>query len=151
MEESQKRIAAEKKKDLQAVTAKGMSAMEGALEEAIARGDRFLILDVQLGVDSKAVKQAVNMLKKKSATTAVLCLSEEEQGSGGKVVCFAYVPEEGVQAGLSANSWINAALEVCGGRGGGKADAAQGQAGSADTAALEAAKTAAKAMAESCF
>ena len=43
-------------------------------------------------------------------------------------MAFATVPNALVDGGLLANVWINAALEPCGGRGGGKPNSAQGQA-----------------------
>ena len=143
----QKQIAAEKKKLLDAQISTGLLAMESRLGEAVARGDTFAVLDVKVGVDSKAVKQAVNLCKKQAPSLAVLGLSEEEPGSGGKLLCFAVVPDSQMAAGLAANDWINAALEPCGGRGGGKKDSAQGQAGS--SADLASAREAAVALAAS--
>ena len=113
------------------------------MKAAVARGDSFVVLDVKLGVDSKAVKKATKILNKEAKTTAILCLSEEDPGSGGKLLCFAVVPEvlesnsmkalrpdnspppsppsprrQTMQkAGLAANEWVNAALGECGGRG----------------------------------
>mmetsp|Transcript_71285 Transcript_71285/g.200817 ORF Transcript_71285/g.200817 Transcript_71285/m.200817 type:complete len:589 (-) Transcript_71285:158-1924(-) len=128
LEASQKKIAAEKKKVLDATIAAGIGHMEAEVKAAVARGDSFVVLDVKLGVDSKAVKKATKILNKEAKTTAILCLSEEDPGSGGKLLCFAVVPETMQKAGLAANEWVNAALGECGGRGGGKSDAAQGQA-----------------------
>ena len=45
---------------------------------------------------------------------------------------FASVPDEVVNSGLKADEWVQATLEVCGGRGGGKASNAQGQAPECD-------------------
>ena len=59
IEASQKRVAAEKKKALDGLIAAGIGAMEDAVKAAVARGDSFLVLDAELGVDSKAVKVCV--------------------------------------------------------------------------------------------
>lgn len=48
------------------------------------------------------------------------------------------------QGGLKADEWLRAALDVCGGRGGGRATSAQGQA--ADAANMEKGIEAAKAF-----
>ena len=56
----------------------------------------------------------------------------------GKLLAFALVPPELVEAGMKADDWIRAALEPCGGRGGGKPGNAQGQAKEcSDVAAVE--------------
>ena len=117
LEASQKKVAAEKKKLLDATIAAGIGHMEAEVKAAVARGESFVVLDVKLGVDSKAVKKATKILNKEAKTTAILCLSEEEPGSGGKLLCFAVVPEAMQKAGLAANEWVNAALGECGGRG----------------------------------
>ena len=53
-------------------------------------------------------------------------LATTEGDEGGKVSCVAYAPKG---AALAANDWLSAALAPCGGRGGGNANSAQGQAG----------------------
>ena len=128
IEGAQKKVAAQQKAAAGAVIEKGLAKMEKAVVAAVGEGKPFVVLDVELGTDSKAVKAAVKMCKKHAASMAVLAFSEEEPGSGGKCLCFAYVPSD-ASGDLAANEWVNAALERCGGRGGGKKDAAQGQAG----------------------
>jgi alanyl-tRNA synthetase len=86
------------------------------------------VLNVDIGADSKASQKIVNAVKKIAPDMAFLGLSEEEQGSGGKVMAFAVVPDYLVEAGLKADEWVRSSLEGCGGRGGGKAGNAQGQA-----------------------
>ena len=55
-------------------------------------------------------------------------VSEEEPGSGGKVLCFAIVPDSlSKETGLKANEWLKDVLDAVGGRGGGKTGSAQGQ------------------------
>lgn len=98
------------------------------LTRAVEAGERVLVLNVDIGADSKASQQVVNAVKKFAPDTAFMGLSEEDAGSGGKLLAFAVVPDSLVENGLKADEWVRGALEVCGGRGGGKSNNAQGQA-----------------------
>jgi alanyl-tRNA synthetase len=98
------------------------------VEQAVDDGVRTLVLDVEIGADSKASQQVINAVKKLAPEMAFMGLSEEEPGSGGKLLCFAMVPDSLVDCGFKADEWVRSTLEVCGGRGGGKAGNAQGQA-----------------------
>eukprot|EP00529_Nitzschia_sp_RCC80_P003857 CAMPEP_0113505714 /NCGR_PEP_ID=MMETSP0014_2-20120614/35480_1 /TAXON_ID=2857 /ORGANISM="Nitzschia sp." /LENGTH=1046 /DNA_ID=CAMNT_0000401077 /DNA_START=301 /DNA_END=3441 /DNA_ORIENTATION=- /assembly_acc=CAM_ASM_000159 len=98
------------------------------VEMAVDGNARTLVLDVDIGADSKASQQVINAVKKIAPEIAFMGLSEEEAGSGGKLLCFAVVPDSLVDAGLKADEWVRGTLEVCGGRGGGKPGNAQGQA-----------------------
>jgi alanyl-tRNA synthetase len=105
-----------------------MNVVKEQVEEAIAAGRKTLVLNVDVAADSKASQKITNAVKKIAPELAFLGLSEEEVGSGGKLAAFALVPESAVETGLKADEWIRAALEVCGGRGGGRPENAQGQA-----------------------
>lgn len=98
------------------------------VEAAIENEQRTLVLNVDIGADSKASQQVLNAVKKIAPGMAFMGISEEEQGSGGKLLAFALVPEPLVECGLKADEWVRGTLEVCGGRGGGKPGNAQGQA-----------------------
>jgi alanyl-tRNA synthetase len=117
------------------------------VESAVSDGQRMLVLNVDIGADSKASQMVVNAVKKIAPDMAFMGLSEEEQGSGGKVMAFAVVPDSVVVTGLKADEWVRGALEVCGGRGGGKAGNAQGQA--PECSDVDAVLAAAKSFAES--
>ena len=148
IETLQKKLAAVEKAKAGEIIAKGLATMEDQVVAAAKDGKRFVVLDVELGTDSKAVKAAVKMCKQHAGSMAVLAFSEESPGSGGKCLCFAYVPSDCCTDGekaLAANEWVNAALQCCGGRGGGKKDAAQGQAG--DSTELSAARVTAESFA----
>ena len=75
---------------------------------------------------------------------AVMLLSVVEPASGepGKVAVVAAVPG-GLQAKLKAGDWLREATAILGGKGGGKADAAQG--GGTDTTKVKDAIAAARA------
>lgn len=117
-----KKAAAEKKAAAQAGIDKALSGVNNAIEAA--KAEPFLVLDVAVGLDSKAVKRLVETSKKLAPGLALLVVSREENG---KALAFAHVPSE--KAGvLPADKWVAATLAVVGGRGGGKAELAQGQA-----------------------
>ena len=98
------------------------------VETAVSNDVRTLVLNVDIGADSKASQQVLNAVKKIAPDMAFMGISEEEQGSGGKLMAFALVPDSLVDCGLKADEWIRSTLEVCGGRGGGRPGNAQGQA-----------------------
>jgi len=99
------------------------------VEEAVAAKKKVVVLNVDIGADSKASQTVMNAVKKISGEElAFMGLSEEEVGSGGKIMAFAFVPDAMVAEGFKADEWIRAALESCNGRGGGKPGSAQGQA-----------------------
>ena len=99
------------------------------VEAAVADKKRVLVLNVDIGADSKASQQILNAVKKVAGDDmAFLGVSEEDPGSGGKLMAFAFVPDSLVEDGFKADEWIRSTLESCGGRGGGKPGNAQGQA-----------------------
>ena len=93
------------------------------------------------GSDYAVVRKALDVLSRGAAAASVAVMAFSEDDSG-KLVCLAVVPPA-CPLDIKADDWVNAALAPCGGRGGGKGAAAQGQASgpSADdkAAALEAA------------
>jgi len=117
-----KKAAAEKKAAAQAGIDKALSGVNSAIEAA--KTQSFLVLDLAVGLDSKAVKRLVETSKKLVPGLALLVVSREDDG---KALAFAHVPPE--KAGvLPADKWVAATLAVVGGRGGGNAELAQGQA-----------------------
>ncbi|KAG7367905.1 alanyl-tRNA synthetase [Nitzschia inconspicua] len=117
------------------------------VESALSENVRALVLQVDIGADSKASQQVINAVKKIAPEMAFMGLSEEEPGSGAKLLAFSVVPESLIEGGLKADEWVRKTLEVCGGRGGGKAENAQGQASTCSD--IETVVTAAKDFAES--
>lgn len=124
----QKKAGEAKKKSLQKRVDLCLNDVKAAVEGATATNQHCLVLKVDIGADSKASQRVLNTVKDLAPDMAFLGISEEEPGSGGKVLAFAMVPDALVEGGLNANEWILAALDNCGGRGGGKPNNAQGQA-----------------------
>lgn len=98
------------------------------VEEALESNKKTLVLNVDIGADGKAATKVLKTLQKLAPEIAFLGVTEEEPGSGGKVMAFAQVPDTLVKEGFKADDWIRAALESSGGRGGGRPTNAQGQA-----------------------
>ena len=124
----QKKAVEAKKRALAAKVDKILNVVNEQIEEAVADNKKILVLNVDIAADSKASQQVMNAAKKIAPDMAFMGLSEEEVGSGGKLMAFAVVPEAMAADGFKADDWVRAALAVCGGRGGGKPVSAQGQA-----------------------
>lgn len=105
-----------------------LNDMKEQLEDALLNNSRAMVLSVDIGADSKASQKVLKAAQSIAPDMAFMGLSEEEVGSGGKLLAFAVVPESLIDEGFRADEWIRSSLEVCGGRGGGKPDSAQGQA-----------------------
>jgi len=107
-----------------------LNVVRDNIKLALEEDKKIVVMNVDIGADGKASQKVVNAVKKAAPDMAFMGLSEEEPGSGGKILCFTLVPESLMADGndLKANEWLNAALDVCGGRGGGKPGNAQGQA-----------------------
>mmetsp|Transcript_46466 Transcript_46466/g.108225 ORF Transcript_46466/g.108225 Transcript_46466/m.108225 type:complete len:999 (-) Transcript_46466:54-3050(-) len=118
---------------------KAREAGEALAEDAEKASDTFVaVISVEGGADDKAINFAMESLAKKCPNKAIFLASN----AAGKLAVLAVVPKE-LQGRLSAKDWTAKALEVAGGKGGGKADRAMGQ--SQDASTLDAAVAAAKA------
>lgn len=124
----QKKAVAAKKRNLAQRVDKVLNVVKEEIAAAVDDGATSLVLNVDIGADSKASQKVMNAAKSIAPEMAFMGLSEEEQGSGGKIMAFAIVPDNLVESGLNADEWVRATLEVCGGRGGGRPSNAQGQA-----------------------
>merc|ERR1712071_146367 len=132
IEKLQKKVVQEKK----AALAKRVDVVLNDVREKIAgaleSNQQSLVLDVDIEADSKASQKVMNVIKEIAPEIAFMGISEENVGSGGKVLCFAIVPKALNDVGLQANEWVKETLSVVGGRGGGKPGNAQGQAQSCE-------------------
>lgn len=126
LEAVQKRAMAAKKAALAGRLDAVLADVKSAVESA--RDSKSLVLNVDIGAESKSAQKVMNTVKSMAPDLAFVGISEEEAGSGGKVMAFAIVPDALVEQGLKADDWIRSTLAVCGGRGGGRPGSAQGQA-----------------------
>ena len=128
----QKNAVEAKKKELQKRVDNCLNVVKEKVEAAVEGGAKSLVLDVDIGADSKASQKVMNTVKSIAPDLAFMGVSEEEVGSGGKALAFAVVPDALVETGLKADEWIRVSLESVGGRGGGRPGNAQGQAPSVE-------------------
>jgi len=107
---------------------KCLNVVKADVEQALADGKKSLVLNLDIGADSKASQKVIKAVQKIAPELAFMGVSEEEAGSGGKALCFAIVPDSVMkETGLKANVWLKDVLDAAGGRGGGKPGNAQGQ------------------------
>ena len=112
---------------------KCLNDVKSVVEQAVADGNSSLVLNLDIGADSKASQKVIKAVQKFAPDIAFMGISEEEPGSGGKILCFAVVPDQLLKSsGLNAGDWVKDVLSTVGGRGGGKPGSAQGQAPSCD-------------------
>ena len=131
LEGCQKELAAAKNRELIAMVDKNIQKVR---DEAIAtskRGDRTAVFSLDIGSDAKAIKRAMEEIKRVAADLSFLCISCEQD----KVTVFSIVTDEAQKGGLKASEWVASAVTAAGGRGGGKPGMAQGSA--ADPAQLQ--------------
>jgi len=129
VEAVQKKGVDAKKRLLAGRVDKCLNLVKADVEQALADGKKSLVLNLDIGADSKASQKVIKAVQKIAPDMAFMGVSEEEVGSGGKVLCFAIVPESLMkETGLKANEWLKDVLDSVGGRGGGKPGNAQGQA-----------------------
>jgi len=129
----EKVLAAEK----EMIKAKQEAAVQWAQGLDVS-GKAFVVEVVDVEGDVKAMDAAMRTVTAKAPDTPACFLSKSARGD--KVSCLAVVPKAAAGK-LDAKDWINAALEKCGGKGGGKPDRAQGAA--KDAAGFDAALAAA--------
>jgi len=101
------------------------SAAVAAADAAAAAGQSYVVAQMAVGLDAKAVTEAWNAITAKHPAMAAALLSTDAEKD--KVLVYAGVPDSLV-AKIKANEWANAVLAVLGGKGGGKPTTAQGQA-----------------------
>jgi alanyl-tRNA synthetase len=130
IEAIQKKGIAAKKAALAGRVDRVLNEINAQLEEAVSQNKRVLVLNVDIGADSKASQKVMKAAQTIAPDMAFMGLSEEEPG--GRLLAFALVPESLQETGFKADEWVRSTLQVCGGRGGGKPGSAQGQAKECD-------------------
>jgi alanyl-tRNA synthetase len=125
------------KKAKPAAAAAGASPDELLAQALDVGGTRVVVAEAK-GSDAGAMRQCIDLLRRKASPIAVLLASAE----GDKVTLVAGISRELEARGLSAGEWIKEPATIVGGRGGGKPDLAQAGGKQADKlpAALDAAR-----------
>jgi len=138
-------FALEKKRKKEA-EAKAKVAFQTALGQADKDGRTCFVVRMELTTkDSKIAGAILKKTLKKRKDLSVLVVASVDGVDG--VFCLANVSKTHVKAGLKANEWVDAALNVCGkSRGGGRDSSAQGTGKDANKtgAAIDAASDVAK-------
>ena len=119
------------------------TAIVAQASEAAKAGDRYIVVELESGVDAKSMQSLVQKVIKETGV-AVLAISATDD----KVACLAAVPKDSTEA-LPANAWLQHVLTAVSGRGGGKPGQAQGS--GPDVAGVPKALDLAKEMASEAF
>ncbi len=98
----------------------------GAVDEArkiAAHGSGPIIVERLSETDRNNLLSAMDVIRARHGEAGVMLLGADEVEA--RVVIVARVPQTLIDRGLKAGDWVRRAAEVCGGRGGGRADMAQ--------------------------
>jgi alanyl-tRNA synthetase len=132
--------------------AAGKAAAKAGREQAVdaarsiadaAEGEAIVAEMPGVGDDRAGLMSAMDAVTKKRPDAAAMLFGVNRED--GKIAIAAKVPATLVERGLKAGDWVRAAAAACGGKGGGRPDAAQG--GGTDPDKLEDAIDAARAFA----
>ncbi|ETO25619.1 hypothetical protein RFI_11521, partial [Reticulomyxa filosa] len=97
-------------------------------EKAIAEKLSFVVERVDVGLDSKAISEGINEFHKVAEQTPIIWISVAELEIKSKVMVKINVPGTSPLAKvLNAKDWLNSAVALINGRGGGNAVDAQAQ------------------------
>jgi len=118
----QKRVMELLKATAAANKTSAVSAAVAAAGEAAAAGRSYIVLNLSVGSDAKALLEAWNATSAAYPSLSGLFISADDS----KAVVYAAVPDT-AQSKIKANEWASAALQVVDGKGGGKPGIAQGQ------------------------
>merc|ERR1711871_557615 len=123
LEKIQKDVFNLKKATMMSMVRDGIARAKEQAVNMVNNGETKIILQVNIGSDSKGIKLAIEEIKKVAPGVAFIGLSADDE----KISCFSFVPDEMV-TDVKANDWVAKTLEVIGGKGGGKPNMAQGSA-----------------------
>ncbi len=134
IEQLHKRIKKQQKQQAAASAGQVVDRARAIADEAEAN---VIVASVE-GADGQALRQAMDVIRKKRPEAAMLLASVND----GKIAFLAAVPQTLIDTGLKAGDWVREVAKVAGGGGGGKPDMAQ--AGGKDPAKLDEALQAAR-------
>lgn len=84
----------------------------------------ILVNELKAFSNTKALDSALKQVKTTSPTTSAMFVSVDPETN--KIFCLTSVSQQAISKGLKANEWVAAVSGIMGGKGGGKADSAQG-------------------------
>lgn len=124
LNELQERLKAARKDASRAMAAEVSKAAAQLAESALMANDLVIVSTIDAASDRGALQQAAKVVQDKCPRAAVLLLSPDEDE--GRVSLLASVPKDLIGQGLKAGDWVCEAATMCGGKGGGRPDQAQG-------------------------
>lgn len=122
LEAIQRDLAGLKNKQMMALVDDAIKVTKAEVELMAKAGKKVAVLKMNIGSDAKAIKRAIDEIKKVTADFSFLGVAPEAD----KITVFAVVTDDAQKAGLKANDWVSASVASFGGRGGGKPGMAQG-------------------------
>ena len=123
LEKLQKDVFVEKKKFNLGLLDDEVKRVKEELLKIKKTGASVIVLSLNIGTDSQAIKLVSDEVKKLAPEVAFMGLTSDSE----KVSCFAFVPES-LTGKFKANEWVSNTLVNYGGRGGGRPNNAQGSA-----------------------
>jgi alanyl-tRNA synthetase len=125
IQQNSKRIVEMNKKAAAGNKKKAVETAVQTVKTKAAEGKKAFVLKIDVGLDSKALNEAVEASLKEEPTFSLMVFSSDDNKK--KIMAYAGVSKELVDQGFTAPNWIKESLSVCGGKGGGKPNRAQGQ------------------------
>ena len=122
LETLQRDIIGHKNRQMMFAVDEAIQAIKKEIEILSKSGAKTAVLKMNIGSDAKAIKRAMDEIRKVAENMSFLGITEEQD----KITVFAVVTDEAQKSGLKANDWVSASIASCGGRGGGKPSMAQG-------------------------
>ena len=105
------------------MTEKAVARARAIAQSALGSHGNVVVAQVECGDDRAALQAAVKVVRDTVPAAAVMLFAVDD---AGKAMIHAAVPEALVAKGLKAGDWLREAAGAMGGKGGGKADNAQG-------------------------
>ncbi|EGC38151.1 alanyl-tRNA synthetase [Dictyostelium purpureum] len=121
--QSIQRVLAKEVENLQILESSKIT--ERIIQELTSKPSELYVDLVNLGSNTTVITDTIKKIQAKSNQTAVMLISPDEEK--GKVTCIGIVPKDSpISKSVAANVWVSKVTEVLGGKGGGKAEVAQG-------------------------
>ncbi|MCO5547451.1 hypothetical protein L7F22_000901 [Adiantum nelumboides] len=137
----QERIRKAQKAEAEKNLQKAIKIATDMAEQSVSKHQQFCILQIAVGLDTNAIREAITRVMNSQKDLAVMIFSVDEVTN--KALVYAGVPETIASRGLVLKDWLSKALQPINGKGGGgKGGLAQGQ--GSNGAGIEAAMDAAK-------
>lgn len=123
--ELEKRLFQERKAEKEERKANFSAEIGEIAAKAADQGKPFLVYNAEVDGDVNAIKSGIDAVRAVAADMGVFFFSVNE--AKGQITAIADTPQAVMDRGLNAKEWAAAALQACGGKGGGRPNQAQGK------------------------